>query len=198
MTRPVPVSRPDDSSDSDHELVDRARRDDQDGFRLIVEKYQRRVIGLVWGLVGDDGDAEDVAQEAFLRAFRSLRTFRGESSFRSWLFQIALNTARTHRQTHQRRLEDAVGGTTELDLTADPRRADDRLIARDGLRRAMATLPAELREAVVLRDVNGLDYREIAAVLAVPIGTVESRIFRGRARLRLALGPQPVPEGARR
>lgn len=198
MTRPVPVSRPDDSSDSDHELVDRARRDDQDGFRLIVEKYQRRMIGLVWGLVGDDGDAEDVAQEAFLRAFRSLRTFRGESSFRSWLFQIALNTARTHRQTHQRRLEDAVGGTTELDLTADPRRADDRLIARDGLRRAMATLPAELREAVVLRDVNGLDYREIAAVLAVPIGTVESRIFRGRARLRLALGPQPVPEGARR
>lgn len=198
MTRPVPVSRPDDSSDSDHELVDRARRDDQDGFRLIVEKYQRRVIGLVWGLVGDDGDAEDVAQEAFLRAFRSLRTFRGESSFRSWLFQIALNTARTHRQTHQRRLEDAIGGTTELDLTADPRRADDRLIARDGLRRAMATLPAELREAVVLRDVNGLDYREIAAVLAVPIGTVESRIFRGRARLRLALGPQPVPEGARR
>lgn len=198
MTRPVPVSRPDDSSDSDHELVDRARRGDQDGFRLIVEKYQRRMIGLVWGLVGDDGDAEDVAQEAFLRAFRSLRTFRGESSFRSWLFQIALNTARTHRQTHQRRLEDAIGGTTELDLTADPRRADDRLIARDGLRRAMATLPAELREAVVLRDVNGLDYREIAAVLAVPIGTVESRIFRGRARLRLALGPQPVPEGARR
>jgi RNA polymerase sigma-70 factor (ECF subfamily) len=174
-------------ADSDQVLVDRARRGDEDGPRLLVEKYQRRVIGLVWGLLGNRSDAEDVAQEAFLRAFRSLQTFRGQSSFRTWLFQIAINAARTFRRTREGRHEDPGGGAHDFDKSAGPESMERSVIARDQVRRALATLPDKLREAVVLRDVDGLDYREIADTLAIPMGTVESRIFRGRARLRQAL-----------
>ncbi|MCC7042414.1 MAG: sigma-70 family RNA polymerase sigma factor [Acidobacteria bacterium] len=185
-------------ADSDEALVDRAKRGDQEGIRLLVEKYERRVIGLGWGLLGSRQDAEDVAQEAFLRAFRSIGSFRGQSSFRTWLFQIAINAARTYRRTREGRHEDAKGGAMDFDTTAAAGSLERAVIARDRVRRALATLPAELREAVVLRDVNGLDYREIAEALGVPMGTVESRIFRGRARLKQALDSDTVPEGARR
>ena len=196
----VPPARPSATGepDPDEPLVARARRGDQGAVRLLVDRYQRRVIGLAWGLVGDHADAEDVAQEAFLRAFRSLRTFRGQRRFRTWLFQIAINTARTHRRTRARRQEEAVGGSIDLDTTAGGGSLEQAVIARDRIHRALETLPADLREAVVLRDVNGLDYREIAAALGVPIGTVESRIFRGRARLRQALTHEPHDQGARR
>ena len=181
--------------ESDHTLVDRARRGDQEGCRLLVERYERRVIGLAYGLLGDRSDAEDVAQEAFLRAFRGLRSFRGQSAFKTWLFTIVVNTARSHRQSRERRREEASGGAVDFETTAAPESLDSQVIARDRVRQAMATLPRELREAVVLRDVQGLEYREIAEALDVPIGTVESRIFRGRARLRQALTVEPVNEG---
>jgi RNA polymerase sigma-70 factor (ECF subfamily) len=184
-------------ADADQALVDRAKRGDQEGIRLLVEKYQRRVIGLAWGLLGNRPDAEDVAQEAFLRAFRSIGSFRGQSSFRTWLFQIAINAARTYRRTREGRPEDTRGGAMEFDATPGAGSLERAVIARDRVRRALATLPPDLREAVVLRDVNGLDYREIAAALGVPMGTVESRIFRGRARLKHALEANIVPEGAR-
>jgi RNA polymerase sigma-70 factor (ECF subfamily) len=183
-------------TDSDQGLVDRARRGDQEAIRLLVEEYERRVIGLAWGLLGNRADAEDVAQDSFLRAFRALGSFRGQSTFRSWLFQITINAARTYRRTREGRHEDAAGGTMEMDTTARPDSLERAVVARDRVRRAMATLPPDLREAVILRDVNGLDYREIAHVLDIPMGTVESRIFRGRARLRQALN-EPGPEGAR-
>ena len=196
----VPPAQPPDAGgpDPDEPLVARAKRGDEDAVRLLVERYQRRVIGLVWGLLGDRVEAEDVAQEAFLRSFRSLRTFKGQSRFRTWLFQIALNAARTHRRTLARQQEDAVGGSIDLDTTAGGGSLEQAIIARDRVRRALATLPSDLREAVVLRDVNGLDYREIAEALGIPIGTVESRIFRGRARLRQALEPGTIAQGARR
>lgn len=184
-------------ADADQVLVDRAKRGDQEGIRLLVEKYQRRVIGLAWGLLGSRPDAEDVAQEAFLRAFRNIGSFRGQSAFRTWLFQIAINAARTYRRTRDGRPEDPRGGAMEFDATPGAGSLERAVIARDRVRRALATLPADLREAVVLRDVNGLDYREIAETLGVPMGTVESRIFRGRARLKHALEANIVPEGAR-
>jgi RNA polymerase sigma-70 factor (ECF subfamily) len=184
-------------ADSDQTLVDRAKRGDQDGIRLLVDRYERRVIGLAWGLLGNRQDAEDVAQEAFLRAFRSIGSFRGQSAFRTWLFQIAINAARTYRRTREGRREDVKGGAMEFDTTPGPESLERALIARDRVRRALATLPSDLREAVVLRDVNGLDYREIAQALGIPMGTVESRIFRGRARLKHALDADIVPEGAR-
>jgi RNA polymerase sigma-70 factor (ECF subfamily) len=185
-------------ADSDQALVDRAKQGDQEGIRLLVERYERRVIGLGWGLLGNRQDAEDVAQEAFLRAFRSIGSFRGQSSFRTWLFQIAINAARTYRRTREGRHEDAKGGAMDFDTTAAAGSLERAVIARDRVRRALATLPSDLREAVVLRDVTGLDYREIAEALGVPMGTVESRIFRGRARLKHALDSDTVPEGARR
>lgn len=183
--------------DSDQDLVDRARRGDQDAMRLLVERHQGKAIGLAWSLVGDRSDAEDIAQDAFLRAFRSLKGFRGDSRFRTWLFQIVVNTARTFRRTRANRKEEAIGGSQEFDQTAGGGEIESRVVARDAIRRAMATLPVELREAVVLRDVNGLDYKEIADLLDIPLGTVESRIFRGRARLREALTTAGNEETAR-
>ncbi len=184
-------------ADSDQVLVDRAKRGDQDGIRMLVERYERRVIGLAWGLLGNRSDAEDVAQEAFLRAFRSIGSFRGQSSFRTWLFQIALNAARTFRRTREGRREDTRGGAMDFDTTPGPESLERAVITRDRVRHALAALPPDLREAVVLRDVNGLDYREIAEALEIPMGTVESRIFRGRARLKRALDANASPEGAR-
>jgi RNA polymerase sigma-70 factor (ECF subfamily) len=175
------------SPDVDQALVDRARRGDQDAVRLLVDQYQRRVVGLAWGLLGNRSDAEDAAQDAFLRAFRSLRTFKGRSSFRTWLFQIAINTARTFRRTREGRPEDSVGGAAEFDATAAAGQLEQQVVARDQVRRAMGTLPADLREAVVLRDINGLDYREIAEMLDIPIGTVMSRLHRGRKAMQRAL-----------
>lgn len=197
MRGPQPETRPELHPDPDHDLVALAAAGDQEGCRLLVERYQRRVIGLIWGLIGGEyADAEDVAQETFVRALRSLANFRRQSSFRTWLFQIAINTARTHRQQLQRRMGHT-GDNEEVDLVADPHGLEAGIVARDQIRHAMTTLPAELREAVLLRDVNGLDYREIADLLGVPIGTVESRIFRGRARLKKALAPEIQSEGAR-
>ena len=192
MAGPARALQPE-GADEDRELVERARRGDQDAFRLIVEKYERRVRGLVWGLVGDRSDAEDVAQDAFLRAFRGLSSFRGRSRFRTWLFQIALNAARTHRQTRDRSNETTTA-SGELDSTVMSESLEQGIIARDRLRHALSQLPGEMREAVLLRDVEGFDYREIAEMLDIPIGTVESRIFRGRARLKQALTAQTVPE----
>ncbi len=182
----MPQSR---AADRDHALVERARRGDKEAFGLLVEQHQRSVVNLARRLSADPADAEDVAQEAFLRAFRALRQFRGLSSFRTWLTQIVVNTARTHLGRRLSRPEDpgAFEAACETVAGADLERA---IVARDRVGQALATLPPDLREAVVLRDIEGLEYREMARVLDVPIGTIESRIFRGRARLRTALaGP---------
>ena len=175
------------SNDEDLALVAAAQRGDDEAFGRLVRKYQHRVVGLAQGLVTDRAEAEDVAQDAFLRAYKGLRGFRGSSAFRSWLFQIAVNTARTHRTRRSGRMETPVD-SADLDSTPGGDRLETAVVTRDEVTRALATLPPDLREAVVLRDVEGLDYREIATLLGLPIGTVESRIFRGRERLRHALG----------
>jgi len=175
------------SRDEDAQLVEAIRRGDPDAFAELVRKYQHRVVGLARGLLPDRADAEDVAQEAFLRAYNGLRRFRGASQFRTWLFQIVLNTARTQRE-RQRARPEVMPAEDELEAVAGNDRLEAAIVMRDRVTRALAALPAELREAVVLRDVEGFDYREIADALGVPIGTVESRIFRGRRQLRAALG----------
>ena len=175
------------SNDEDLALVAAAQRGDDEAFGQLVRKYQHRVVGLAQGLLTDRAEAEDVAQDAFLRAYRGLRGFRGSSAFRSWLFQIAVNTARTHRTRRSGRMETPVDATV-LESTPGDDRLETAVVTRDEVTRALATLPLDLREAVLLRDVEGLDYREIATALSLPMGTVESRIFRGRERLRRALG----------
>ena len=181
-------------TDPDRALVDRARRGDIGAFETLVRTHQHRAVNFARALMSDAADAEDVAQDAFLRAYRGLRSFRGTSSFKTWLYQIVTNTARTHLARRRNRGDRGGGDTTAAsEATREPAAPDDverDAIARDEIDRALATLPAEQREAVVLRDVEGLEYAEIAAALGVPIGTVESRLFRGRARLRSALrGP---------
>jgi RNA polymerase sigma-70 factor (ECF subfamily) len=148
------------------------------------------MLGLCRALIGPRGDAEDLAQEVFVRAWKSLRTFRGDSAFRTWLHRVAINVARTH---HVNR-----GKLLRLFRPASPHEGDPedivegidtRLARRDLVERALATLPRDLREVITLRDLQGLDYKEIAQALDVPIGTIESRIFRARQRLRPLLAP---------
>jgi RNA polymerase sigma-70 factor (ECF subfamily) len=175
--------------DEDASLVERARGGDADAFGQLVLKYQHRVVNFAAALLsGMPAEAEDVAQDAFVRAYRGLSRFHGASTFRTWLYQIVVNVARTQRSRRIARREQPDDPEMPL-LESRPSGEDveERVIDRDRLDRALAGLSDELREAVLLRDVEGLDYREIAVALGVPIGTVESRIFRGRARLRAAL-----------
>jgi RNA polymerase sigma-70 factor (ECF subfamily) len=181
--------------DEDAVLVARAQSGDEQAFAQLVRKYQHRAVTIARALVPHPADAEDVAQEAFLRAFRGLARFRGASTFRTWLVQIVTNTARSHRRRHVGRHETSADAAdvSFFETMAAPGTVEGAAIARDRVARALAYLPRDLREAVVLRDIEGLDYREIADALGVPIGTVESRIFRGRARLRAALAGSAPP-----
>jgi RNA polymerase sigma-70 factor (ECF subfamily) len=182
-------------ADADRPLVNAAASGDRDAFTDLVVRHQARVFNLARALVGDDGEAEDVAQEVFIRAFRSLHAFRGDSTFRTWLHRIAVNVARSHLRERARhaggwwpwRRHDRDRAAVDPEPTHEGFEAD--VHRRQAIDRALATLPADLRMAVTLRDVEGLGYREIAEALHVPIGTVESRIFRARQRLRPLLEP---------
>ena len=182
--------------DPDRVLVKAASVGDLDAFETLVRRYQTRVVNYVLAIVRDTGEAEDVAQETFIRAHRSLGRFRSESSFKTWLYTIATNTARSalDRRARRKRVadqsldDDAQGQGAERVPSQGPD-VETALVAREAIDSALATLSDELRVAVVLRDVEGLDYQEIAEVTDVPIGTVESRIFRARRKLRTLLQP---------
>jgi RNA polymerase sigma-70 factor (ECF subfamily) len=177
--------------DADRGLVDLTAGGSREAFDELVRRYQGQILNLIRAMTRGDPDAEDLAQETFVRAWRSIRTFRSDSTFRTWLYGIALNVIRTHRRKRSRlRQVFRTESKPREGETDSPEHAsvDDGTEARLGLReaidRALATLPEEMRVAIVLRDVQGLDYHEIARTLGVPIGTVESRIFRARQRLR--------------
>ena len=177
--------------DADRDLVAAAGRGDIEAFEKLVRRHQTRLVGYLRGLTNAESDAEDLAQEAFLRAYRSLKGFRGTSSFRTWLYQIATNVFRNWLEKRRNQAPVNAGS-----IDAPPRGQDEpvepmgeehpeaRHLQRDAIDRALAQLPNDQREAVLLRDVEGFEYREIAEQLGVPLGTVESRIFRGRARLK--------------
>lgn len=176
--------------DDDLDLVARARSGDLEAFGILVNRHQHRLVGFVRLMMstGRDRDAaEDVAQEAFLRAYRSLGQFRGQSTFRTWLYQIATNVARTHSARGRDRKEVQEPEQGQAQDRASEENVERRLIAHDQLRKALAELPDDWREALVLRDIEGLEYKEISEMLKIPMGTVESRIFRGRQRLKAAL-----------
>ena len=181
--------------DADRDLVKAAAAGDRDAFDELVRRYQAQVVNLARAMTANDVDVDDLAQETFVRVWRSLPGFRGDSAFRTWMYGIALNVIRTHRgrRAKLRNLFWAAPADTEGDPLERVRDEDagieQKLVMRDAIDRALKSLPDELREALVLRDVQGLDYREIAAALDVPIGTVESRIFRARQRLRPLLAP---------
>lgn len=177
--------------DPDLALVRAAAGGDEEAFAELVRRHQRRVFNLARALTGNEDEAEDLAQETFIRAFRGLGRFRGDSAFTTWLYRITVNVFRSRRtrQSLWSRL-----WSREIEgrhvIRADPSPAaglEADLVRRDLIDKALAVVPPDLRLAVTLRDVEGLEYREIAEVMGVPIGTVMSRIFRGRQRLRAAL-----------
>ena len=182
--------------DPDRALVEAAAGGSREAFDELVRRHQAAVITLARVLTSGRGDAEDLAQDVFVRAWRSIGTFRGDSTFRTWLHRVAINVIRTSqsRQGRLMRMFTARGRNDEsldgarvgpaVDPASGAEPVDAMLARRQVIDRALATLPDELRVAVTLRDLQGLDYKEIAAALDVPIGTVESRIFRARQKLK--------------
>ena len=176
------------ASDTDQQLVQRAQRGDLRAFDLLVLKYQGRIAALVGRYVSDAGEVEDVTQEAFIKAYRALGKFRGDSAFYTWLYRIAANAAKNHLVAKGRRpradatIEDAEG-FDEVGMLSES--ASPESLAMGGelaevVESAMNELPDELRSALMLREFEGLSYDDIADVLGCPVGTVRSRIFRAR------------------
>ncbi len=177
--------------DPDRDVLPAALAGDLDAFEELVRRYQARIVRFVRTLIGRAEDAEDLAQEVFVRAHKALSRFRGQSWFRTWLYTVATNVARTHRQSRKREEPIWVDSGHSEDQVFDPPDLSDfeaTWLTRDTIERALDQLPQELRVAVTLRDVHGLEYRDIAETMGVPIGTVESRIFRARQRLRSVIG----------
>lgn len=182
----------------DLELVRRVQRGDSAAFDLLVRKYQHRVVALVGRYVHDWSEAQDVAQDTFLRAYRALGSFRGDAQFSTWLHRIAVNTAKNHLVAHKRRppgedidIEDAEQFESALRLRDNdtPERELMRQEMEQTVMRAVEALPEELRAAITLREVEGLSYEEIAQQMQCPIGTVRSRIFRAREAIDVQLRP---------
>jgi RNA polymerase sigma-70 factor (ECF subfamily) len=185
--------------DIDQQLVERAQGGDKQAFGLLVSKYQRKLGRLLSRFIRDPGEVEDVAQEAFVKAYRALPSFRGDSAFYTWLYRIGINTAKNYLVAMGRRAPT----TTEFD-------ADEAESFEDGeqlrdintpesvlaskeiaatVQKAMEDLPDELRTAIELREIEGLSYEEIASIMNCPIGTVRSRIFRAREAIAARLRP---------
>ena len=184
---------------TDTELVTRVQHGDKSAFDLLVLKYQHRIIKLVGRYVREPADALDVTQDAFLKAYRALPNFRGESAFYTWLYRIAINTAKNHLVAAARRPSDVDLGSNEdgeqfeIEDMQSTLETPERLLLTEEIRLtvidAIGKLPDDLRTAIMLREVDGLSYEEIATVMDCPIGTVRSRIFRAREAVDLRLKP---------
>jgi len=182
----------------DQQLVARVQRGEKAAFDLLVTKYQHKVAKLVSRYVRDRAEAEDVTQEAFIKAFRAIQGFRGDSAFYTWLYRIAVNTAKNYLDSQGRRppgsgvdVEGAelleAGGNLREQATPERQLLTDEIA--DTVHRVMVDLPEDLRTAITLREIDGLSYEEIAKVMDCPIGTVRSRIFRAREAIDKELQP---------
>jgi RNA polymerase sigma-70 factor, ECF subfamily len=171
---------------SDAELVDRARAGHDEAFGVLMRRHERRVYNLCYRMMGRQEDARDAAQDAFLSAYRRLESFRGDAAFTTWLHRIAVNAC--YDMLRKRRAELPLDEVPEPPAGPDP--AEGASIAVD-VQRALLVVPVEFRAALVLRDVHQLPYEEVAKILGVPIGTVKSRLHRGRVFLGRILAGQP-------
>jgi len=184
--------------DLDHELVKRVQAGDSRAFDLLVRKYQHKMTSVITRYVNDWAEAQDVAQEAFIRAYRAIGNFRGDSQFYTWLYKIATNTAKNYLVSQGRRPPtDDVQVDDAVHLDAAVRLKDSSTPERELMRQeiertvfdTVEALPEELRQAITLREVDGLSYEEIAETMNCPIGTVRSRIFRAREAIDEKLRP---------
>lgn len=182
----------------DHELVVRVQQGDKRAFDVLVLKYQHKIVKLISRYVRDHAECQDVAQEAFIKAYRALAGFRGESAFYTWLYRIAINTAKNYLVAQGRRHSDdsidaqdaeQYEGESGLKDYATP----ERMALKDEIEKtvflAIDELPEDLRMAITLRELEGLSYEEIAQAMGCPIGTVRSRIFRAREAIDSKLQP---------
>ena len=174
---------------TDKQLVERVKRGDKRAFDLLTLKYLHKIISLVGRYLRDQDEVQDVAQEVFIKAYRALPNFRGDSAFYTWLYRIAINAAKNHLVSKSRRPPD-----TDIDVDDGEFQADSAVLRDDDtpeanlatsqmedvIYKAIADLPEELKVAVTLREFEGLSYEEIAEVMECPVGTVRSRIFRAR------------------
>lgn len=185
-------------SEVDQALVERVKNGDKRAFDLLVRKYQHKIISVVTRYVSDWSEAQDVTQEAFIRAYRAIGAFRGDSAFYTWIYKIAINTAKNYLVSRGRRppigdiaIEDAVqlDGASQLRDRATPERELMRQEIERTVFDTVEELPEELRTAIILREVDGLSYEEIAETMNCPIGTVRSRIFRAREAIDERLRP---------
>ena len=183
---------------SDLELVRRVQRGERGAFDLLVLRYQHKVVKLVARLLRDPAEAEDVAQEAFVKAYRAIGSFRGDSAFYTWLYRIAVNTARNTMASRQRRPLDYEADLSESEQSAvesrmrhvdTPEAAALSEEIHSTVNSAIEALPEDLRTAIILREVEGLSYEEIAEAMDCPVGTVRSRIFRAREAIDRSLKP---------
>jgi RNA polymerase sigma-70 factor (ECF subfamily) len=183
----------------DQQLVERAQRGDKRAFELLVAKYQRKLGRLLSRFIRDPAEVEDVAQEAFIKAYRALPSFRGDSAFYTWLYRIGINTAKNYLVAMGRRAptttefdseeaENFEDGDQLRDLNTPEAELMTRQIAAT-VNQTMEELPEELRTAITLREIEGMSYEDIANVMNCPIGTVRSRIFRARETIADRLRP---------
>jgi RNA polymerase sigma-70 factor (ECF subfamily) len=182
----------------DAEIVARVQGGDKSAFNLLVIKYQHKVTKLVARFIRDNSEVQDVTQEAFIKAYRALGNFRGDSAFYTWLYRIAINTAKNYLVSQGRRppnsdidaaTAEGLDGATAMREIATPERNMLRDEIAQTVHQAVAGLPEDLRTAITLREIDGMSYEDIAQVMDCPIGTVRSRIFRAREAIDNELRP---------
>ena len=183
---------------ADAELIQAFRAGQEAAFTQLVQKYQQHVFNLIYHHSGPHVEVEDLAQEVFLRVYSHLKNFKGQSAFRTWLYRIALNVCIDHARKRKLRRMLSLEGLSEWTKArislrhpapVSPQAETEKHELQERLRQALAQLPEEFRQPLVLRDLEGLNYEEIAAITGMNLGTVKSRIFRGRQRLRELLAP---------
>ncbi|MGB9682478.1 MAG: sigma-70 family RNA polymerase sigma factor [bacterium] len=174
--------------ETDELLVEKIKKGNDDAFRDLIRRYQRYVLNLVYRTIGDTNDAEDIAQEVFIKVYKSIRGFKGESKFSTWISKITVNVCmdklREKSKNKEEDIEEEAWNTFTQPVNFSPEVMAERHELQETIKKAIESLPEELRAAFVLRELENLSYEEIGEMLNIPIGTVESRIYRARMKLR--------------
>ena len=183
---------------TDKEIIERVKSGEKEAYDLLVLKYQQRVINLISRFVKNHSDALDVSQETFIKAYRALPNFRGESAFYTWLYRIAVNTAKNHLTVQSRKITKSDYDVAEIEqiegnMSLTEQTTPESLLAKDELQetilKTIENLPEDLKSAIMLREIEGLSYEGIAEVMECPVGTVRSRIFRAREMIDSKIKP---------